>query len=89
MICESEKYGYFHATNEDGYISLYDFCVEYYKQYGLATKVIPVTTEEYGLSKAGRPSNSRLDKSKLVENGFETLPAWQDAVKRYLEEAKL
>lgn len=88
-MCETEKYGYYHATNEGGYISWYDFCVEFYKQYGLITKVIPVTTEEYGLSKAARPMNSRLDKSKLVENGFEPLPSWQDAVKRYLEEAKL
>lgn len=88
-MCESEKYGYYHATNEGGYISWYDFCVEFYKQYGLTTKVIPVTTEEYGLSKAVRPSNSRLDKSKLVENGFLPLPIWQDAIRRYLEEAKL
>ena len=88
-MCESEKYGYYHATNEGGYISWYDFCVEFYKQYGLKTKVIPVTTEEYGLSKAARPMNSRLDKNKLVENGFEPLPIWQDAVRRYLEEADL
>lgn len=88
-MCESEKYGYYHATNEGGYISWYDFCVEFYKQYGLTTKVIPVTTEEYGLSKAARPSNSRLDKSKLVKNGFNPLPTWQDAVKRYLIEANL
>ena len=86
---EIEKYGYYHATNEGGYISWYDFCVEFYKQYGLITKVIPGTTEEYGLSKATRPVNSRLDKSKLVENGFEPLPTWQDAVRRYLGEAKL
>lgn len=88
-MCESEKYGYYHATNEGGYISWYDFCVEFYKQYGLNTKVTPVTTAEYGLSKAARPSNSRLDKSKLVENGFEPLPTWQNAVKRYLQEAEL
>lgn len=88
-MCESEKYGYYHATNEGGYISWYDFCVEFYKQYGMSTKVTPVTTAEYGLSKAARPSNSRLDKSKLVENGFDLLPTWQDAVKRYLKEAKL
>lgn len=86
---ETEKYGYYHATNEGGYISWYDFCCEFYKQYGLTTKVIPVTTEEYGLSKAARPVNSRLDKSKLVEAGFTPLPTWQDAVRRYLEEAKL
>ncbi|KXU41652.1 dTDP-4-dehydrorhamnose reductase [Longibaculum muris] len=85
-MCETEKYGYYHATNEGGYISWYDFCVEFYKQYGLTTKIIPVTTEEYGLSKAIRPMNSRLDKSKLVENGFTPLPTWQDAVRRYLNE---
>ncbi|MDD5791618.1 MAG: dTDP-4-dehydrorhamnose reductase [Erysipelotrichaceae bacterium] len=88
-MCESDKYGYYHATNEGGYISWYDFCVEFYRQYGLDTKVIPVSTAEYGLSKAARPFNSRLDKSKLVENGFKPLPDWKDAVKRYLAEAKL
>lgn len=88
-MVETEKYGYYHATNEGGYISWYDFCCEFYKQYGLTTKVIPVTTEEYGLSKAARPFNSRLDKRKLKEMGFEPLPTWQDAVKRYLEEANL
>lgn len=88
-MCETEKYGYYHATNEGGYISWYDFCVEFYRQYGLTTKVIPVTTEEYGLSKAARPMNSRLDKSNLVENGFKPLPTWKDAVRRYLEESKL
>ena len=88
-MCETDKYGYYHATNEGGYSSWYDFCVEFYKQYGLTTKVIPVTTEEYGLSKAKRPFNSRLDKSKLGEVGFKPLPTWQDAVKRYLEEAEL
>lgn len=86
---ETEKYGYYHATNEGGYISWYDFCVEFYKQYGLTTKVIPVSTEEYGISKAARPFNSRLDKSKLAENGFTPLPTWQDAVRRYLAEAQL
>ena len=88
-MCETEKYGYYHATNEGGYISWYEFCCEFYKQYGLRTKGIPVTTEEYGLSKAARPFNSRLDKSKLVENGFQPLPTWQDAVSRYLKEAQL
>ena len=88
-MCETEKYGYYHATNEGGYISWYDFCCEFYKQYGLKTKVTPVTTAEYGLSKAARPMNSRLDKSKLVENGFELLPTWQDAVRRYLKEVQL
>lgn len=88
-MCETEKYGYYHATNEGGYISWYDFCCEIYKQYGLKTKVTPVTTEEYGLSKAARPVNSRLDKRKLVEKGFQPLPIWQDAVSRYLKEAQL
>lgn len=69
--------GYYHATNEGGNISAwYDFCCEIYRQYGLHTKVIPVTTEEYGLSKAMRPFNSRLDKSKLAEAGFKPLPVW-------------
>lgn len=89
----TEKYGFFHATNsevnEGEYISWYDFCVEIYRQYGLDTQVIPVTTDEYGLSKAKRPLNSRLDKSKLIEAGFEPLPNWQDAVRRYLEEAEV
>ena len=110
-MCETEKYGYYHATNAElpeagtdvgdeqtghattgpktGYISWYDFCVEIYRQYGLTTKVTPVTTAEYGLSKAARPYNSRLDKKKLVENGFTPLPAWTDAVSRYLKEAEL
>ena len=92
-MIETEKYGYYHATNSEsepgGYISWYDFCKEFYRQYGLRTKVIPVTTEAYGLSRAARPFNSRLDKSNLIENGFPPLPTWQDAVRRYLEEAKL
>lgn len=87
-MAETEKYGYYHATNEGGYISWYDFCCEFYKQYGLKTKVTPVTTEEYGLSKAARPQNSRLDKSKLVKSGFKPLPTWQNAVSRYLEGLK-
>lgn len=86
---ETDKYGYYHATNEGGYISWYDFCCEIYRQYGLNTKVIPVSTEEYGLSKAARPKNSRLDRSKLSRSGFRPLPDWQDAVSRYLKEAKL
>ena len=88
-MTETEKYGYYHATNEGGYISWYDFCCEFYRQYGLNTKVIPVTTEEYGLSVAARPFNSRLDKRKLREEGFQPLPTWQDAVSRYLKEAQL
>ena len=85
-MAETEKYGYYHATNEGGYISWYDFTVEIYRQAGMSTKVTPVTTAEYGLSKAARPFNSRLDKTKLVENGFKPLPVWQDAIARYLKE---
>ena len=82
----TDKYGYYHATNEGGYISWYDFAVEIFRQAGKDVKVTPVTTAEYGASKAARPFNSRLDKSKLVENGFELLPPWQDALARYLRE---
>ncbi|WP_448922590.1 dTDP-4-dehydrorhamnose reductase [Holdemanella biformis] len=85
-MIETDKYGYYHATNEGGYISWYDFACEIFKQAGYTNNVIPVTTKEYGLSKAARPFNSRLDKSKLVENGFKPLPTWQDALKRYLRE---
>lgn len=85
-MIETDRYGYYHATNEGGYISWYDFTKEIYRAAGYDTKVIPVTTEEYGLSKAARPFNSRLDKSKLAENGFTPLPTWQDAVKRYIDE---
>lgn len=88
-MIETDKYGYYHATNEGGYISWYDFTKEIYKQYGLNTKVTPVSTKEYGLSKAARPFNSRLDKTKLVENGFTPLPDYKDAIARYLKEANL
>ena len=83
-MIETDKYGYYHATNEGGYISWYDFACEIFRQAGYSTNVNPVTTEEYGISKAKRPFNSRLDKTKLVENGFTPLPDWQDALKRYL-----
>lgn len=84
-MIETEKYGYYHATNEGGYISWADFAREIFRQAGMETQVTPVTTEEYGLSKAARPFNSRLDKSKLVEQGFEPLPDWRDALGRYLD----
>lgn len=87
-MAESEKYGCYHATNEGGYLSWYDFACEIFRQAGYATKVVPVTTAEYGLSKAKRPFNSRLDKSKLVEAGFTPLPDWRDALARYLKELK-
>ena len=85
-MIETDKYGYYHATNEGGYISWYDFTCEIFKQAGYDTKVTPVTTAEYGLSKAARPFNSRLDKSKLLDSGFEPLPDWKDALARYLKE---
>ncbi len=85
-MVESDKYGYYHATNEGGYVSWYEFAKEIFKQAGYETNVIPVTTFEYGLSKAARPFNSRLDKSKLKENGFKPLPTWKDALARYLKE---
>ena len=85
-MIESEKYGYYHATNEGGYISWYDFACEIFRQAGRATKVQTVTTAEYGVSKAARPFNSRLDKSKLAANGFTPLPDWKDALARYLKE---
>ena len=85
-MTETEKYGFYHATNEGEYISWYDFAVEIFKQAEKETKVIPVSTEEYGVSKAKRPFNSRLDKSKLTANGFQLLPDWKDALARYLKE---
>lgn len=97
-MIETEKYGYYHATNEGGYISWYDFAVEIFRQAAELghpeydnnhLTVVPVTTEEYGLSKAARPFNSRLDKSKLAENGFTPLPTWQDALARYLKKIGL
>ena len=88
-MAESEKYGYYHATNEGGFISWYDFACEIFRQAGKTVTVNPVTTAEYGVSKAKRPFNSRLDKSKLVENGFEPLPTWQDALARYLKEIEV
>ena len=83
-MIETDRYGYYHATNEGGFISWYDFTCEIYRQAGYTTKVIPVSTVEYGLSKAARPFNSRLDKTKLTENGFNRLPDWKDALARYL-----
>ena len=85
-MIETEKYGIYHATNEGGYISWAEFAAEIFRQAGVKMNVIPVTTAEYGLSKAARPYNSRLDKKKLKENGFEPLPTWQDALGRYLAE---
>lgn len=85
-MVETEKYGYYHATNEGGYISWYDFACEIFRQAGYTTHVVPVSTAEYGISKAARPFNSRLDKTKLEKNGFVLLPTWQDALHRYLNE---
>ena len=84
-MIETDKFGYYHATNEGGYISWYDFTCEIFRQAGYTTRVVPVTTQEYGLSKAARPFNSRLDKSRLVQKGFTPLPDWKDALGRYLK----
>lgn len=80
----TDRYGDYHATNEGGFISWADFAAAIFDRAGMKTKVIPVTTEEYGLSKAARPQNSRLDKSKLAASGFAPLPPWQDALDRFL-----
>ena len=88
-MIETDKYGYYHATNEGGYISWADLAEESYNAAGMSVMVNRVTTAEYGLSKAARPENSRLDKSKLVEAGFKPLPDWKDAVRRYIAEAQL
>ena len=88
-MIETEKYGYYHATNEGGYISWADLAEEAYHAAGMSVKVNRVTTAEYGLSKAARPENSRLDKAKLLEEGFKPLPDWKDAVRRYIAEAQL
>lgn len=85
-MAETEKYGYYHATNEGEYISWYDFACEIFKIVGYDTKINPVTTEEYGLSRAQRPFNSRLSTKKLIDYGFVPLPDWKDALKRYLRE---
>ena len=85
-MVQTEHYGYYHATNEGGYISWYEFACEIFRQAGCSTQVLPVTTAEYGLNKANRPFNSRLEKSKLTEKGFERLPDWKDALGRYLKE---
>ena len=86
-MIETERYGRYHATNEGGYISWYDFACEIFRQAGnTRVQVIPVTTAEYGVSKAARPFNSRLDKRKLTDNGFVPLPDWHDALRRFLQE---
>lgn len=87
-MIETEKYGYYHATNEGGYISWYDFTCAIFKAAGMHVNVLPVTTAEYGESKAKRPFNSRLDKSKLTDNGFQPLPDWHDALERYVGQMK-
>lgn len=83
-MLEKEEYGKYHVTNEGGYISWYDFAKEIFRQAGMDVNVIPVSAEEYK-AKAKRPSNSRMEKKKLDEHGFDRLPAWQDALSRYLE----
>ena len=88
-MVQTEHYGYYHATNSGGYISWYDFACEIFRRAGYTTNVTPVTTAEYGLSKAARPFNSRLDSNKLMQMGFAPLPTWQDALERYLKEIEV
>ena len=85
QMAGTEKYGFYHATNEGGFISWYDFACQIFRAAGYSTKVIPVTTTEYGLSIATRPLNSRLSKEKLTQNGFSPLPDWKNALNRYLQ----
>ncbi len=86
-MIETERYGKYHATNEGGYISWYDFACEIFRQAGIDTKVVPVSSDEFP-AKAKRPHNSRMDKTKLKEQGFEPLPEWKDALGRYLTAIK-
>lgn len=87
-MIETEQYGCYHAASSGDYVSWYTFACEIFRQAGYETKVIPVSTEEYGISKAVRPKNSRLDCSKLQKSGFSPLPDWKDALARFLEEYK-
>ena len=84
-MVNSDNYGYYHVTNEGGYISWYEFACEIMRLINAKALVIPVTTQEYGVSVAARPFNSRLDKTKLIENGFKPLPTWENALKRYCD----
>ena len=83
-MIQTEKYGVYHATNE-GFCSWYDFACSIFKEAGVKVNVVPVTSAEYG-AKANRPMNSRMSKEKLTQNGFERLPSWEDALKRYITE---
>lgn len=83
-MIQTDKYGRYHATNE-GLCTWYEFACEIFKQAGMNVSVAPVSSDEYP-AKAKRPSNSRMDKSKLTANGFQPLPTWQDALSRYLKE---
>ena len=83
-MIETEKYGFYHATNE-GLCSWYEFAKEIFRQAGMQVEVTPVNSEQYA-AKAKRPFNSRMSKEKLTANGFRRLPDWQDALGRYLKE---
>ena len=84
-MLEKQEYGKYHVTNEGGYISWYDFAKEIFRQAGMDVTVNPVSSDAYP-AKAKRPANSRLEKKKLDEHGFDRLPTWQDALARYLKE---
>ena len=83
-MIETDKYGNYHATNEGGYITWYDFACEIFRQAGVDIEVEPVSSAQYA-AKAKRPENSGMNKQKLVDNGFTPLPTWQDALGRYLK----
>ena len=84
-MTETDRYGVYHATNEGDFISWYDFACKIFELSKMNVNLIPVTTEEYGVTKAKRPYNSRMDKTALLQNGFKLLPSWEDALERYLE----
>lgn len=84
-MIQTDKYGKYHATNSGDFISWYDFACEIFKQAGLDIKVTPVDSNQFP-AKAKRPKNSRMNQTELDKNGFNRLPAWQDALGRYLKE---
>lgn len=84
-MIQTDKYGKYHATNSGDFISWYDFACEIFEQAGMDVKVTPVDSNQFP-AKAKRPKNSRMNQTELDKNGFNRLPAWQDALGRYLKE---
>ena len=81
-MIQTDKYGRYHATNS-GLCTWHEFATEIFFQKGIVMDLEPVSSDEFP-TKAKRPHNSRMDKKKLIDNGFDLLPPWQDALKRYL-----